>query len=117
MLQLHADQVSRYGGDSAVRDQGLLESARAQAAASFEGQPLHADLYEMAAASMFHIVQNHPFVDGNKRTGLIAALVFLGDNGVDIEAPKGALYDFTIRVATGVVGKTEIAAFFRDHAG
>lgn len=116
VLQLHADQVAQYGGDAAVRDQGLLESALAQPAASFGGQPLHADLFEMAAAYMFHIVQNHPFADGNKRTGLMAALVFLDDNGVEIEAPKGALYDLTIGVATGSIDKPEIAAFFRDHA-
>ena len=116
VLQLHADQVAQYGGDAALRDQGLLESALAQPGASFGGQPLHTDLFEMAAAYMFHIVQNHPFADGNKRTGLIAALVFLDDNGVEIEAPKGALYDLTIGVATGAVGKAEIAVFFREHA-
>ncbi len=70
----------------------------------------------MAAAYMFHIVSNHPFVDGNKRTGLMAALVFVDDNGVEIEAPKGSLYDLTIGVATGTVSKPEIAAFFRSHA-
>lgn len=116
VLQLHADQIAQYGGDPALRDQGLLESALAQPAASFGGQALHADLFEMAAAYMFHIVQNHPFADGNKRTGLIAALVFLDDNGVEIEARKGELYDLTIGVATSAVGKAEIASFFRSHA-
>lgn len=101
VLQLHADQIALYGGDPALRDQGLLESALAQPRASFGGQPLHADLFEMAAAYLFHIVQNQPFADDNKRTGLVAALVFLDDNGVEIEAPKGALYDITIAVATG----------------
>lgn len=116
LLQLHADQIGRYGGDPALRDQGLLESALAQPAATFSGQLLHADLFEMAAAYMFHIVRNHPFADGNKRTGLMAALVFLDDNGVQIDAPKGSLYELTIGVATSAVGKAEIAAFFRTHA-
>ena len=80
VLLLHADQVNLYGGDHGVRDPGLLESAVAQARASFGGEYLHTDILEMAAAYLYHIVQSHPFVDGNKRTGLIAALAFLDLN-------------------------------------
>lgn len=116
VLLLHADQVTRYGRDPRVRDQGLLESALAQPQASFGGRFLHIDLFEMAAAYLYHIVQNHPFIDGNKRAGLVAALVFLDDNGVEIEATKGALFDLTIAVATDAAGKAEIAEFFRAHA-
>ena len=70
----------------------------------------------MAAAYMFHIVQNHPFLDGNKRTGLIAALTFLDLNGIEIDAPGGSLYDLAIAVATGQADKTDIAEFLRSHA-
>jgi death on curing protein len=70
----------------------------------------------MAAAYLFHIVQNHPFLDGNKRTGAVAALVFLDLNGVEIDAPKESIYDLTISVAKGEAGKQEIAAFFRNLA-
>lgn len=90
VLALHADQMELYGGEHGVRDMGLLESAVGQAQASFAGQVLHADIFEMAAAYLFHIVQNHPFIDGNKRTGLIAALVFLDLNGIELDAPKAA---------------------------
>ena len=69
----------------------------------------------MAAAYMFHLVQNHPFLDGNKRTGVVAALVFLDMNGIEINAPHGSLYDLTMSVATGQIGKGEIAEFFRSH--
>lgn len=116
VLILHADQIALYGGDSGARDLGLLESALAQPQASFDGQQLHADIFEMAAAYLFHIVRSHPFVDGNKRAGLVAALVFLGDNGVEIEAATGELYDLTINVATGALDKAKIAEFFRSHA-
>jgi len=116
VLTLHTDQVDLYGGEHGVRDYGLLESAVARPRATFGGEFLHADIFEMTVAYMFHIVQNHPFVDGNKRAGLVAALVFLDLNGIEIDAPKGSLHDLTLRVATGQAGKGEIAAFFRRLA-
>lgn len=116
VLTLHADQVDLYGGEHGVRDMGLLDSAVAQPQASFGGQYLHNDLFEMAAAYLYHLVQNHPFLDGNKRTGAVAAMVFLDLIGIEIDAPKGSLYDLTMAVATGQAGKAEIAAFFRTHA-
>jgi len=70
----------------------------------------------MAAAYLYHIVQNHPFLDGNKRTGLVAALAFLDLNGVELDAPPGSLYDLTLAVATGQAGKGRIADFFRGAA-
>jgi death-on-curing protein len=115
ILLLHADQIDLYGGDYGVRDAGLLESAASQARATFGGEFLHADIFEMAAAYLFHIVQNHPFVDGNKRAGATAALVFLDLNGVAIRLPKGALYDLTMSVATGQAGKKEVAEFLRER--
>jgi death-on-curing protein len=116
VLLIHRDQINLYGGEHGLRDMGLLESAVAQPQATFGGEFLHADIFEMAAAYMFHIVQNHPFLDGNKRAGLVAALVFLDINGTGIKAPKGSLYDLTITVATGNAEKPEIARFFRSHA-
>lgn len=116
VLFAHLDQIQRYGGDPGVRDGGLLESAIAQPQATVGGQWLHAFPFEMAAAYLYHLVQNHPFVDGNKRTGAVAALLFLDLNGVEITAPRGALYDLTMAVANGEAGKPEIAEFFRAHA-
>jgi len=82
VLEIHALQLAEFGGLGGLRDQRLLESAVAQARATAFGQLLHGDLFEMAAAYLFHIVKNHAFVDGNKRTALLAALVFLDINGV-----------------------------------
>ncbi|RPI62683.1 MAG: type II toxin-antitoxin system death-on-curing family toxin [Planctomycetaceae bacterium] len=116
ILMLHAEQIDLYGGEHGFRDIGLLESAVAQAQATFDGKRLHGDLFEMAAAYLFHIVQNHPFLDGNKRAGAVAALVFLDVNGIEIDAPEGTLYKLTISIATGQAGKMDAVKFFRLHA-
>src|SRR5260370_603870 len=91
VLEIHRDQIARYGGASGIGDVGLLQSALAQPPASFGGQFLHADLFEMAAAYLFHIVQNHPFIDGNKRVGTVAAIVFLKLNNHSINATQDEL--------------------------
>ncbi len=77
---------------------------------------LHKDVFEMAAAYLFHIVQNHPFLDGNKRTGAATAIIFLAMNGVEIDADEEGLVDLTLAVARGEVGKSQIAEFFRKLA-
>lgn len=116
ILEIHADQIERYGGAADIRDQGLMLSAIAQPCAAFGGHSLHEDLFLMAAAYLFHLVQNHPFVDGNKRTGTAAALVFLELNGFEVDCDPDALADLVIDVTLGKVGKTAIADFFRQHA-
>jgi len=116
ILRIHLSMIERYGGEEGVRDVGLLHSAIAMPQVSFGGEPLHKDLFEMAAAYLYHIVQNHPFVDGNKRTGAAAALVFLAMNDVNIEADEEGLVALTLAVARGEASKTEIARFFRQRA-
>jgi death-on-curing protein len=93
----------------------MLQSALAQPSASFGGKYLHADLFEMAAAYLFHLVQNHPFVDGNKRVGLASALVFLLMNDQEIRATDDALVALVLGVAVGTTDKAAVAAFLRDH--
>src|SRR5437588_8405063 len=101
VLEIHRDQLARYGGAAGIRDLGLLQSALAQPQATFRGQFLHADLFEMASAYLFHIVQNHPFLDGNKRVGAVAALVFLLLNDQDIKATNQELEALVLSVAQG----------------
>jgi death-on-curing protein len=113
VLRIHRSLIEQYGGAAGVRDAGLLQSAVAMPQASFGGQWLHSDLFEMAAAYLFHIVQNHPFVDGNKRTGAATAIIFLAMNDVEIEADEDGLVELTLAVAKGERGKQDIAAFFR----
>ncbi len=116
VLALHADQIDRYGGSPGLRDVELLESALAAPRATFGGGYLHTTLPEMAAAYLFHIVRNHPFVDGNKRAGLAAAIAFLGLNDLWLEADAGAVADLVVAVADGRMGKPEVAVFVKGHA-
>ncbi|MFN7721982.1 MAG: type II toxin-antitoxin system death-on-curing family toxin [Pirellulaceae bacterium] len=76
---------------------------------------LHADIFEMAAAYLYHLVMNHPFVDGNKRVGLEAALIFLEINNENLKASDQELIDLVLKTTAGQVGKREIAEFFRSH--
>ena len=116
VVRTHRSLIERYGGEEGVRDVGLLHSAIAMPQASFGGELLHKDLFEMAAAYLYHIVQNHPFVDGNKRTGAAVAIIFLAMNGVEIEADEEGLVNLTLAVARGEARKSEIAVFFRKRA-
>ncbi|MDR3622676.1 MAG: type II toxin-antitoxin system death-on-curing family toxin [Paludisphaera borealis] len=117
VIQIHTIQLEEFGGSEGVRDAGLLDSATAQPAATFGGAFLHADLFEMAAAYLFHIVKNHPFIDGNKRTGLAAAAVFLRLNGLIVdESFNDRLFEMTLAVAEGQMGKSDVAALFAELA-
>jgi death on curing protein len=94
----------------------LRLSAIAQPQASFDGQFLHNDIFEMAAAYLFHLVQNHPFVDGNKRIGLEAAPVLLELHGRSIEVDAMLLANLVLGVAQSRIDKPEVAEFLRTHA-
>jgi death-on-curing protein len=115
VLALHADQIERYGGAAGVRDLGLLQSALAAPRATFGKEFLHGTLPEMAAAYLFHVARNHPFLDGNKRTGLAAAIAFLGLNGLWLEINPDMLSEVVVRVAEGAMTKAELAEAIRHH--
>jgi death on curing protein len=116
MLELHTGQIRSYGGSEGLRSSELLQSAIAQPGVTFGGQFLHNDIFHMAAAYLFHLVQNHPFIDGNKRIGLEAALVFLELNDQSIEANDEQLVELVLGVARGQIDKPQIAEFLRTHA-
>jgi len=116
VIEIHRDQIERYGGVVDIRDIGLLQSALATPAAQFGGRYLHNDIFDMAAAYLFHIVQNHPFVDGNKRAGAVAAVVFLTMNGVEFDADEESFEAIVRSVAEGKTDKAAAAEFFRKHA-
>lgn len=116
VMRLHASMIERYGGTEGTRDVGLLQSAVAMPQMAYGGEYLHVDVFEMAAAYLYHLVQNHPFLEGNKRTGAATAIVFLAMNGVQIEADEDGLVELTLSVACGQSGKPEIAEFFRIRA-
>jgi len=116
VLEIHKDLIRAFGGSEGVRDMGLLQSAVAVPQAGFGGQYFHTDLLEMAAAYLFHLAKNHPFIDGNKRVGATAALVFLEINGIWIEATNEAIVETTLAVAEGKASKSAVAEFLRKHA-
>ncbi len=113
VLEIHESRIDLYGGSAGVRDLGLLQSAIAQPQAGMGGKYLHADIYEMAAAYLFHIIQNHPFIDGNKRTALAVALVFLDINKIEVDADSDSLLAMTMDAAEGKIGKQAIADYLR----
>jgi len=113
---IHSDQIDHYGGSTEIRDIDLLYSAIEMPSATYDGQFLHKDIFEMAAAYLFHISQNHPFVDGNKRAGIVSALVFLEFNDIRFDCDESELERLVMSVAEGKTGKSEIAEFFKSHS-
>ena len=115
VVAINVDQIRNYGGGLGIRDQALLESAVAMPTAAIEDRFLHSDLYEMAAAYLFHLVKNHPFVDGNKRVGAVAADIFLTLNGLRMTAHPDEYADLVLDVAQSKMNKSSVADFFRVH--
>jgi death-on-curing protein len=116
VLAIHSHLIERYGGTPGIRDVGLLESALAMPEVRYAGQWLHPSLHEMAAAYCYHLVESHPFLDGNKRVGLAVALVFLSLNGQRVVASDDALVELILGVVDGTKGKADLAVFFGARA-
>ena len=115
LLQLHVLAVNHSGGSTGVRDIGRLESAVATQSQEVFGQELYVTVHEKAAALMRGIVQDHPFVDGNKRTATLAGLTLLEINGLTFTAKKGEVEDFAVRIATDHLDVASIADWLKVH--
>lgn len=115
VLAIHQRMIALYGGDAGLRDSGLLQSAIAMPQSMFSGQFLHDSISHMAAAYLFHICSNHPFVDGNKRTALASALTFSFMNGYALRCTKQEIEDLTLSVASGQRSKDEVTQFFEKY--
>jgi death on curing protein len=116
VIEIHADQIERYGGSLGVQDVELLRSAIGMPEAGFGERYLHANLFEMTSAYLYHIVQHHPFIDCNKRTGTMAAFVFLKLNGLTLDADESIFEPLVLKAAQGQVDKPAIAEFTRKHS-
>ena len=113
VLEIHAEAITRFGGSDGVRERSLLESAVAAPQASFGGKSPYTDLTEVAAAYLFYLCRNHPFVDGNKRTALGACLVFLRLNGIE-PPPDGPEWEtLTLAVAASELDREQTTARLR----
>ncbi len=115
VLEIHEQQIELYGGSHGVRDLGALESAIAMPQATFGGEYLHPTTAAMAAAYLFHITQNHPFIDGNKRAGANAAITFLHLNDIEPTFDEDALVTLVLGVAQGQISKEAITRFFVEN--
>lgn len=110
---LHQEQLRLHGGAAGIRDSGLLDSALARPLQKEAyGDP---DIFDLAAAYLFGVLKNHPFVDGNKRTGLAAADLFLYFNGFSLEAVQEDIIQLVLMVSKSAIDEAGAAAFFRDH--
>lgn len=109
VLLLHADQIATFGGTAGVRDQGLLDSALAQPQATFGGKLLHPTLADQAAAYLYHLSRNHPFIDGNKRTAFGVMDAFIEVNGYRLTLTDDEAYELTMQVAQGQLSKDALA--------
>ena len=117
VLLLHADTIDVDGGSQGDRDHGLIDAAVAMPRQQFGGAFLHEDLAAMAAAYLFHIAQNHPFVDGNKRTAVMSALAFLLANGIELSMAPQELEAMTLKVAAGELSKEKLTKWMRSQIG
>jgi death-on-curing protein len=118
VLEIHAQQIERYGGSAGIRDPAGLESATATPQATFGGDFLHPTIPAMAAAYLFHLCQNHAFIDGNKRVGANAAITFLLMNDWEPTFDETELVNLVLAVASGSMTKRDLIAAFesRCHA-
>ena len=115
ILRLHELSIITYGGSQRIRDQGLMESAIARPYQTFGGEDLYPTVFEKAAALTESIIINHPFIDGNKRTGLLAMLVILEIGNLKITASNDAIYNFTIQISTGEIKFEEIVIWLKNN--
>jgi death-on-curing protein len=116
VLLILEDQIRNYGGIYGVRDRNLLSSAIYMPESNFDGKYLHETVPAMAAAYTFHICQNHPFIDGNKRAALASSLVFLDINGYELNCKNETLYNEVMDVAKGEIKKEELIKFYEKHS-
>ena len=115
VLDIHQDEINSFGGTSGVRDEGLLDSALAQAQATFGGELLHPTIHEQAAAYLYHLAMNHPFIDGNKRTAFAVMDTFITLNAYSLNLSSEQAYNLVIQVVQKEISKEELSAFLELH--
>jgi death on curing protein len=115
ILYFYDQLIQTYGGTFGIRDEKLLDSALQQPRATYEGKYLHESLMEMAAAYGYHLCNNHPFIDGNKRIALVTMDVFLQRNGFEIVASEKETYKIMIQLSVGKLSKEDLTTWLKKH--
>ena len=116
ILEVHQFSIDKYGGSNGVRELGSLQSAIARPFQTFDGEDLYGTIFEKAAALGESLITNHPFVDGNKRTGFIAMTALLENEGYFLTATQEDAYDFTIKIATGETKFEDIIDWLKNKS-
>jgi death-on-curing protein len=115
ILLLHSELIKEFGGSGGLRDEGLLDSALAVPFQSFGGEEMLVTIQQKAARLGFGLVKNHPFVDGNKRIGTHAMLMFLAMNGIELKYTQAELSEVILKVAAGKIGFEDLVGWIRTH--
>ena len=116
IIIIHEDQIVRYGGYSGLRDINLLESAVFRSQSSFGGEDLYRTIFDKASALMHSLILNHPFVDGNKRTGTVCMLVFLELNGYRLQVDQKALVNTALSMESKNMNVEKLSAWLKKYA-
>ena len=116
ILHLHQKSLSEWGGQAGVRDQGLFESAWARPQQSYMGEDAYSDLFEKVATLMESLAKNHPFFDGNKRTALLAGILFLNINGWQLKVSNETAVEKVLQIATSQIKFKELANWLKEHS-
>lgn len=116
ILYLHQKSLLEWGGQEGIRDQGLFESAWARPQQSYMGEDAYSDLFEKVAALMESLTKNHPFFDGNKRTALLAGILFLNINGWSLITSNESAVDKILKIATSQIKLKELASWLKEHS-
>lgn len=114
VLKIHNQQIEKFGGTDGIRDQGLFESALAQPQATFSGELLHPTIFEQATAYLYHLIMNHPFIDGNKRTAFAVMDTFIRFNGYSLILSDTEAYEIVLQVAKSEMSKTALTKRLRE---
>ena len=115
ILYFHQKLIETYGGTTGIRDEKLLDSALEQPKATYQGKYLHDNIYKMAAAYGYHLCNNHPFIDGNKRIALVAMDVFLQINGFEISTSEKNAYKIIIKLSKSELTKNELEEWLKNY--
>lgn len=115
VVKLHSSLIAKTGGMDGIRDENLLDSALNSLFQTFDGNELYPDIFDKAAQLCYSLVENHPFADGNKRTGVHLTLLFLNLNGEKIEYTQSELIDFGLGIASGKMTKDSIKEWLLNH--
>jgi death-on-curing family protein len=116
IVKIHSSLITKTGGIDGIREYDLLDSSLKSLFQTFDGKELYPSIFDKAAQLCYSLIENHPFLDGNKRIGVHLMLIFLKINGIDLNYTQKELIDFGLKIASGKMKKDEIKEWFGDHS-